>query len=201
MIVLIFVLISVLFLAIYKVCEYSGFSKEDSIAIALLPPIAEILPPIKLGSFYGVNLYFSISGFFIPFLVSIKQIVSGSISIKKTILGTFILTLVSHLVSNPGAGGVGILYPQVPIIVAVICSLAIERKKPAVMAYVISTLGMFIGADLLNLSAIKSKYITIGGAGLMDAIYMTGLASLLITFCFHLMLKIIFDQKRKNSSG
>ncbi|RUM33382.1 MAG: hypothetical protein DSY33_04575 [Archaeoglobus sp.] len=166
-----------------KYVEFSGFSRKDAITIVVLPLLAWIyLPPVKFGNIYNMTLYLSFSGFIIPVTVALKQIVTGNVNIKKVIFGTFLVAIVSYTVSRPGFGGVGIAYPQLPILVASIYPILVERKKPAPLAYTCASLGMFIGADLLNIPKLcgKSIYVTVGGAGIFDAIYLTGIAALIL---------------------
>jgi len=196
--VLIFAFLALL-VVVFKVAEFSGFSKEDSLTITFISLLTSFFPPLDFCNFSGVEIYLSISGFVIPFAISIKQIATKNVSTVKAIVGVILLTLISHSVSVAGRGGVDIINPKLPVITATFYSLLVEREKPAVLSYTTSTLGMFVGADLMNLNSIKSNSVTIGGANLLDAIYISGIASLLLTFCIQVIIKSL-NRKRKNSS-
>jgi len=191
--ILIFIAISVfaLFLAGFvKFIELSGLSKEDSLAIVVLSLFAwAYLPPVELGDVGNLTLYLSFSGFVIPAVIALKQIVIGKVSLKKAFSGIILLTIVCYAISRPGEEGVGIVYPQLPIIMAVIYSFIVEWDKPAPLAYTCAVISMSIGADMLNIPKLCSKSInvTIGGAGIFDAIYLTGIVSLIISTNFYLI--------------
>ncbi len=194
MTILIFVLIFALALELFvRFIEISGFSSGDAFAIAVLPLLASYLPPVKIGKIEELTVYLSFAGFIIPASIALKQVVTGNVSGKKALAGFILLTAVCYLVSNPGSEGVGITYPALPIVTASVYSLVVEREKPAPLAYTSATLGMFAGADLLNLPRLVSKTIcvTIGGAGVFDAIYMTGLAALIFDATVFLVKKVL----------
>jgi len=57
------------------------------------------------------------------------------------------------------------------------------RTNPFIIAYVAGTLGTLVGADLLNLNKISelgAPVVSIGGAGVFDGIYMTGIMSIFL---------------------
>ena len=61
------------------------------------------------------------------------------------------------------------------------------KTNPFIIAYVGGTLGTLVGADLLNwkkLPELGASIISIGGAGIFDGVYITGIASVLILWLF-----------------
>lgn len=80
--------------------------------------------------------------------------------------------------------GVGIGVPAlIPPIFAAFFSLIFYPENPAVCAYISGTLGTLIGADILNLYKLK-KYpglLSIGGAGVFDGIFLTGVIAVFLT--------------------
>jgi len=179
-----------LLLILVKFLELSGFSKIDAFAILLVSPLTAFLPPVKFAEFGEMGIYLSISGFIIPFLVCIRQFSSGKVSLKKALPGIAILTAISYLISHPESDGVGVSHPLLPVLVAVIYSMLVERDSsfssgssscPSCLAYVCATLGMFLGADVLHLSSMErlTSSVTIGGAGIFDAVYMSGFIAVL----------------------
>jgi uncharacterized membrane protein len=81
--------------------------------------------------------------------------------------------------------GVGIVMPAwiAPLISAGL-ALLLARDNPAPVAYISGTVGVLIGADLLNWRNFKklgSQMISIGGAGVFDGIFLAGMAAVFIT--------------------
>lgn len=99
------------------------------------------------------------------------------------ILATAAVSVVCNLIASP-VEGLGIEIPIfIPPITAVLVSLLISRRKAAPLAYISGSLGTLIGADLLNLPQIqqlRAPLASIGGAGTFDAIFLTGMLSVLL---------------------
>lgn len=79
--------------------------------------------------------------------------------------------------------GVGVVTPMfMPPLIAVLSTLAFfdgSVVAPAV-AYTVGTLGSLIGADLMNLRRIlraPARLVSIGGAGVFDGIYLSGITA------------------------
>ena len=89
--------------------------------------------------------------------------------------------------------GVGISVPTfAPPLLAAVVALALSRRFAAPLAYIGGSLGVLIGADLLNLGLLRSlgaPVASIGGAGTFDGIFLTGvIAVLLASFVTELMM-------------
>lgn len=86
--------------------------------------------------------------------------------------------------------GLGIAVPSfIPPLTTALTTILVYNlylfSNPYIIAYVSGTLGTLIGADLLNfpkISRIGSAFVSIGGAGTFDGIYMTGLVSMFMVF-------------------
>jgi uncharacterized membrane protein len=80
--------------------------------------------------------------------------------------------------------GRGIVLPAlIPPVFAALFALLFASQNPAACAYIAGTLGTLIGADILNLHKAR-KYpglISIGGAGVFDGIFLTGIVSVFLT--------------------
>lgn len=84
--------------------------------------------------------------------------------------------------------GLGIAVPSfIPPLTAALASAALfsiyVESNPFIIAYVSGTLGTLVGADLLNLNKISklgAPVVSIGGAGVFDGVYMTGITSILL---------------------
>ncbi|RLI85293.1 MAG: hypothetical protein DRO98_07195 [Archaeoglobales archaeon] len=163
---------------IFGLLENAGFDKIDAFAILILPPAVEfIIHPIHVATYDDLNIYADIAGFVVPLFISAKLIASGRVPALKAVIGIALLAYVCNKNAVVGHFGVGITDLVTPIIVASLYSLY-ASDRPAPLAYVSGSVGMIIGADILNiprLSAFNSKFITVGGAGMFDAIYIVGI--------------------------
>jgi len=101
-----------------------------------------------------------------------------------TLIATAVLVIATRLLAKPVAG-VGIVMPVwIPPLISVGLALLLARDNPAPVAYISGTVGTLIGADLLNWSNFKklgSHLISIGGAGVFDGIFLSGMVAILIT--------------------
>jgi uncharacterized membrane protein len=100
------------------------------------------------------------------------------------IASTLVTTAFSHYLSKP-VKGVGIVVPAfIPAIIAAVSALifAADGSAPAV-AYISGVTGTLIGADLLRLHQLKRlgvSFLSIGGAGVFDGIFIVGIISVLL---------------------
>lgn len=105
----------------------------------------------------------------------------------KVLLVLAIVTLAVNRTSRI-VKGLGIATPAlVPPTVTVLTTLLVYRvggiSSPTLIAYAGGTLGVLVGADLLNirhLPKLGATVVSIGGAGTFDGIYTTGIASVLL---------------------
>jgi len=85
-------------------------------------------------------------------------------------------------------GGLGIALPVfVPALTTGIVALLLSRDRAAPLAYVTGSLGILIGADLLNLGSIQglgAPVASIGGAGTFDGIFLTGILPVILANLF-----------------
>jgi uncharacterized membrane protein len=100
-----------------------------------------------------------------------------------TLIATAIMVLVTRWLAKPVAG-LGISMPfWIPPIFSAGLALLLSRNNPAPVAYISGVVGTLIGADLLNWSNFKklgSHVLSIGGAGVFDGIFLTGIVAALI---------------------
>ena len=105
----------------------------------------------------------------------------------KNLVAFIIVTLVVHATAKP-IRGLGIATPSfIPPITAALTATTLFpiylNTNPFIIAYVAGTLGTLVGADLLNLNKISklgSPMVSIGGAGIFDGVYMTGIMATLL---------------------
>lgn len=118
--------------------------------------------------------------------------ITTSVILAIVMAGTFLTTYV--------AVGVGIVSPYpayfVPPVAAGLLAVPFfwkTRELAPPIAYATSTLGTFVGADILNqpgLYGSGSFLGSIGGAGPLDLVYMSGLMSLAIAVTFNIALTL-----------
>jgi uncharacterized membrane protein len=95
------------------------------------------------------------------------------------------VTLVMNRLAKP-VRGLGIAVPGLvpPILAALGAYLLCPPELRAPAAYIASTMGTLIGADLLKLKAIAqmgAPVASIGGAGTFDAIFLSGIIAVLLS--------------------
>ncbi len=130
----------------------------------------------------GTILAINVGGGVIPVLLSFYLLMryrlwgSGS-------LATAVVALVVHRMATP-IPGMGISVPTLaPPLLAAIVALVISWRFAAPVAYIGGSLGVLVGADLLNLSQLRglgAPVASIGGAGTFDGIFLTGVIAVLL---------------------
>ena len=136
-------------------------------------------PPRVAEQVIAVN----VGGAVIPVLFSLYLLPRAPL--VPTLLTLAVVTAVCKAIARP-MPGVGITMPAfVPPLVAVAAALAFSgRGEAAPVAYIGGTLGTLIGADLLNLPAIRrmpAQLASIGGAGVFDGVFLVGILAALLT--------------------
>jgi uncharacterized membrane protein len=97
-----------------------------------------------------------------------------------------IVTFVIHRLAKPVKGlGIGVPGLAPPLVAALGAWLLCPPQFRAPCAYIASTMGTLIGADLLNLREITkmgAPVASIGGAGTFDAIFLGGIIAVLLSY-------------------
>jgi len=130
----------------------------------------------------GTMLAINVGGALIPGMVSLYLLIKNSLWILG-IIATACVAAVVHRLAYP-MRGFGIAVPLlVPALTAGIVAMILSRRHPAALAYIAGSMGTLIGADLLNLGAIRrmgAPVASIGGAGTFDGVFLTGIIAVLI---------------------
>jgi uncharacterized membrane protein len=130
----------------------------------------------------GTIIAVNVGGAVIPVLLSFYLLIKRDLWLRG-IIATACTTIICHALAHP-VQGVGIALPIfVPPIAATIVSLLISRAYAAPLAYISGSLGVLIGADLLNFDKIRglgAPVASIGGAGTFDGIFITGILAVLL---------------------
>jgi uncharacterized membrane protein len=137
-------------------------------------PVVEAWP----GTVLAVNL----GGAVIPTLLSLYLVVKTGLY-GRALIAVAVMTAVAHALAYP-VRGMGIAVPVfIPPVVAAVTALVLSRQAAPALAYIGGSMGMLIGADLLNLGQIQelgAPVASIGGAGRFDGIFMTGILAVLL---------------------
>ena len=130
----------------------------------------------------GVILAVNVGGAVIPTALSIYLLSNGRIWVRG-LIAIGCVTLVCNQLAQP-VPGVGIAIPTlVPPIAAALVAAIVSWRNAAALAYASGSLGVLIGADLLNLDKLRglgAPVASIGGAGTFDGIFVTGLLAVLL---------------------
>jgi len=129
-----------------------------------------------------VILAVNVGGALIPTLLSLYLLVENRLW-GRGVVAVACMTAISYVLALPVAG-VGIALPTfVPPLAATLVGALISWRDIAPLAYVGGSLGVLIGADLLNLDKIRglgAPVASIGGAGTFDGIFVTGILAVLL---------------------
>ncbi len=134
-------------------------------------------PLIRQQVVVAINL----GGAIIPAFLSIYLLLKTPLI--PVIISTLLIAVVAHLLARP-VKGFGIALPAFvpPLFAALFASIFTKSCTPCV-AYISGVLGTLIGADILNLrrlDKIGSGMMSIGGAGVFDGIFLTGIIAVLL---------------------
>lgn len=136
---------------------------------------------IRIPKYTDKIIALNLGGAVLPSLLSIYLL--NFVPFNTVILATFITSSASFILSKP-VKGVGIVIPAfVPPIIAAITAIIVSKEHAPQLAYISGVMGTLIGADLLRIPQIKkleAVFLSIGGAGIFDGIYLVGLVSVLL---------------------
>ncbi|MDN7011483.1 DUF1614 domain-containing protein [Methanoculleus sp. FWC-SCC3] len=154
---------------------------------ALLGSLIDI-PLLPVGeSVIAVN----VGGAVIPLFVTLEMVGRRRVSWSKSLAAVAMVSLVAYAFATP-VPGLGITMPiYVAPLAGAVAGLFLARgcRTAPGLAYAGGTMGTLLGADILNLvnpdvfSALTesgSTVLSIGGAGIFDGIFITGVLSVLL---------------------
>jgi uncharacterized membrane protein len=127
----------------------------------------------------------NLGGGILPILLSfyfLFLIWKSGFELKPVLIVTFLMIILSKFLSR-AIPGVGISLPAfIPPIFSAIFALILAPSFAAPTAFIAGVLGTLIGADILNLRKFQKYggYLSIGGAGVFDGIFLVGIASALL---------------------
>jgi uncharacterized membrane protein len=136
------------------------------------------------GGTRGTVLAVNVGGALIPLALSLYLISKIDFGVSLPIL-LLVVTLVVNRLARPVRGmGIGVPGLVPPLVAALGAYFLCPPGLRAPCAYIASTMGILIGADLMNLRLIQqlgAPVASIGGAGTFDAIFLSGIIAVLLS--------------------
>jgi uncharacterized membrane protein len=130
----------------------------------------------------AVILAVNVGGAVIPTALSIYLLSKNALWLRGLIAAACVAA-VCYASAQP-VRGVGIALPIfVAPLAATIVALLISWRQAAPLAYAGGSLGVLIGADIMNFDKLRglgTPVLSIGGAGTFDGIFLTGVLSVLL---------------------
>lgn len=142
-----------------------------------------------MGRFFGIRMpvlrekviAINLGGAILPTALSLYLL--ARVPAAPVVMATIVTTTAAYALSKP-VQGVGVVMPAfVPPIIAAVAAFVLSREHAPQVAYVSGVMGTLLGADLLRLPQIRrigGAFLSIGGAGVFDGIYLVGLISVLL---------------------
>lgn len=146
-------------------------------------------------TFHPFYLAINAGGAIVPLIISAHLLMTRRVSALKAGVGVLIVAVITYFLAAPVAGQ-GIVLPfWVSPTLAAICGLVLSRGyngAPSI-AYISGSMGTLLGADILNLltpgvipalspiglQTSRPLTLSIGGAGVFDGIFLTGILAVL----------------------
>ncbi|MEW6660732.1 MAG: DUF1614 domain-containing protein [Thermodesulfobacteriota bacterium] len=129
-------------------------------------------------------LAINVGGAIIPALLSLYLLTHMELTLGVPLV-VGLVTLVANRLARP-VRGLGIAIPGLipPVVAALGAYLLCPPELRAPTAYIAGTMGILLGADILNLKEIGklgAPVASIGGAGTFDAIFLSGIIAVLLS--------------------
>jgi len=131
------------------------------------------------------GLAINLGGAVIPVLISFYFLFltwQQGFNLKPILIATLLMVFLSKFLARI-VPGKGISLPAfIPPIFAAIFAMTLAPEFAAPCAFISGTLGVLLGADLLNLGKAQKYggFLSIGGAGVFDGIFLVGIISALL---------------------
>lgn len=146
----------------------------EIMGVPFLAPVAVDWP--------GTVLAINVGGAVIPILLSIALLVRYELW-TLGLVAVGIVAFFVHQMAVP-VPGLGISVPTfAPPLLAAFVGLILSRRYAAPLAYIGGSVGVLVGADLLNLGLLRSlgaPVASIGGAGTFDGVFLTGVIAVVL---------------------
>lgn len=132
---------------------------------------------IERSTSISVNL----GGAIIPVVMSL--FLSTLVNPVNVVIGILVMTVIVHKISKPIIGSGIAIHVVLPPLLAAAVALMISPQDAPLIAYISGTIGCLIGIDILNLKKLPDlgvPAVSIGRSGTFDAIFLTGIISVLL---------------------
>jgi uncharacterized membrane protein len=129
-------------------------------------------------------LAINVGGALIPVALSVYLISQINFGLSLPILLAVVTVVVNRLARPVRGMGIGVPGLAPPLVAALGAYFLCPMELRAPCAYIASTMGILIGADLLNLGQIRqlgAPVASIGGAGTFDAVFLSGIIAVLLS--------------------
>jgi len=126
----------------------------------------------------------NVGGCLIPVAICAYLLTKMAFGVYLPILVAVVTVVVNRLARPIQGLGIGVPGLAPPLVAVLGAYLLAPPELRAPSAYIASTLGILIGADLLNLGKIAqlgAPVASIGGAGTFDAIFLSGILAVLLS--------------------
>lgn len=164
-----------------------GVSPLESLVLLVAAPLLAHVEADVWQATPAATVAVNAAGFLLPALVAVRMIATGRapflLATFALAFGTFAAFLSSYAVPNEGV----LLYYRLPALGAGALAVLLARgarERIGPLAYVAGAGGVIIGADALRLSQLlvgtEPHRIVIGGAGVLDGIFLVGLLALVV---------------------
>ncbi len=139
------------------------------------------LAPVAVD-WQGTVLAINVGGAVIPILLSAYLLVRHELW-TLGLIAVGIVAFFVHQMAVP-VPGLGISVPTfAPPLLAAFTALVLSRRAAAPLAYIGGSIGVLVGADLLNLGLLRiigAPVASIGGAGTFDGVFLTGVIAVVL---------------------
>ena len=146
-------------------------------------------------TFHPFYLAINIGGAIVPLIISAHLILTRRVSTPKAGVGVLVVAIIAYFLAEP-VSGYGLVLPfWVSPTLAAICGLVLSRGYDGApsLAYISGSMGTLLGADIMNiltpgvipalspvgLQTENPLVLSIGGAGVFDGIFLTGILAVL----------------------
>lgn len=158
--------------------------------------VASTFVPGFQTTFHPFYLAINVGGAIVPLIISAHLILTRRILALKAGVGVLVVAIIAYVLAMPVAGE-GIVLPfWVSPTLAALCGIFLSRGCDCApsLAYISGSMGTLLGADIMNiltpgvlpalspvgLQTSKPLVLSIGGAGVFDGIFLTGILAVLL---------------------
>ncbi len=131
------------------------------------------------------GLFINLGGAVVPVLLSVYflfRVSRAGFDLEPIFLATILMIIISKFLSRVIPGRGVSLPALIPPIFSALFALILAPDFAAPSAFISGVLGTLVGADLLNLRRAQrfGGFLSIGGAGVFDGIFLVGMVSALL---------------------